>query len=179
MAPDTWDPNGGREIEIDDLLAFVERHVPEGVDGVTISGGEPFQQPSALHELLGALHELRSSLGADWDFLCYTGYQRPHVESEFLHIIELLDALVPGPFVASRPSAGVWRGSANQEIVPVSSLGGDRYSPQAMAARRRSLQVDASSGRFSLIGVPRRGDIETMRRRLSEQGIEFEDVAWR
>lgn len=179
MARDTWDPDGGSEATVQELLAITRRHITEQLDGVTISGGEPFQQPSALFELLSGLIEIRRATDSQFDILAYSGFRRSHLDENFGHIVSLLDALVAEPFVASQPSNGAWRGSANQEIAPQTDLGRTRYSTSALADQRPTLQVDASNGRFSLIGVPMRGDLEALSARLGDAGIQLGDVSWR
>ena len=179
MAKDTWDPAGGHDVTVQNLVDITERYLRSRLDGVTISGGEPFQQPEALFNLLTSLVELRHSTGSVFDILAYSGFRRAHLDERFAHLIASLDALVAEPFVASSPSTGVWRGSGNQEIVPLTDLGMSRYSPAALADVQPSLQVDATDGKFSLIGVPLRGDLEGMADRLSDAGIELGDIPWR
>lgn len=57
--PDTWNYNGGMEVESSDLVSKIERFKPyfgkEG--GVTFSGGEPLMQPEFLVESLGLCHK--------------------------------------------------------------------------------------------------------------------------
>lgn len=179
MATDTWDPEGGRGVGVDDVVAIASDCADEGLDGVTISGGEPFQQPAGLFALLEALNEWRTGSGLTCDFLCYSGYRWDHIEEAFPHIVNLLDAIVPEPFVESNPSKGVWRGSGNQSIIPLTELGSSRYLPEVVRGQESSMQVNSSEGRFSLIGVPQRGDLEALGRLLNDEGVHLGDVTWR
>ncbi|MCC6759917.1 MAG: pyruvate formate lyase-activating protein [Chitinophagaceae bacterium] len=56
--PDTWDPHGGREMHIDEIvqLAISQRPFFGKRGGVTISGGEPTLQRVVLLELFQQLH---------------------------------------------------------------------------------------------------------------------------
>lgn len=56
--PDTWDPHGGREISIDEIvrLAVAQKPFFGKRGGVTVSGGEPTLQRVALCELFRRLH---------------------------------------------------------------------------------------------------------------------------
>lgn len=57
--PDTWDPKGGREVTIEEIVQRAKRMRPylgnEG--GVTFSGGEPLLQAPALLHAIQALHQ--------------------------------------------------------------------------------------------------------------------------
>ncbi len=56
--PDTWDPAGGRETTVSELLRKIEscrNFLRSG--GVTLSGGEPLLQPEFARELLTACRE--------------------------------------------------------------------------------------------------------------------------
>ncbi|WP_416437552.1 pyruvate formate-lyase-activating protein [Phnomibacter sp. MR] len=56
--PDTWDPHGGREMHIDEIvqLAISQKPFFGKRGGVTISGGEPTLQRVVLLELFQQLH---------------------------------------------------------------------------------------------------------------------------
>lgn len=56
--PDTWDPHGGREVALDEIvkLAVSQKAYYGKRGGVTISGGEPTLQRVALTQLFQRLH---------------------------------------------------------------------------------------------------------------------------
>ena len=55
--PDSWDPAGGRDIEIDEIVHWAVRGMPYYGDkgGVTFSGGEPLLQGPFITEAMKAL----------------------------------------------------------------------------------------------------------------------------
>ena len=57
--PDTWDFAGGTEKEAADLVKEIGRFKPYfgTKGGVTVSGGEPLQQPAFVEELFSLLHK--------------------------------------------------------------------------------------------------------------------------
>ena len=57
--PDTWDTDGGEEIETDELVRRVLRYQPywKNGGGVTVSGGEPLLQADFVAEFFQKLHE--------------------------------------------------------------------------------------------------------------------------
>ena len=98
------------------------------LDGITLSGGEPFLYYKELLPLLKRLKRIEINI---WS---YTGYtfedlllkaKTDHVLNEFLHHI---DVLVDGPFILEKKSFGLkFRGSSNQRIIDVpKSLKGHR-----------------------------------------------------
>lgn len=102
--PDTWDFNGGKEVSIQDIIKDYKRR--KFIDGITISGGEPFAQQEACVELLKQLPGVNVWI--------YTGY-----EYEDIHDTELArmaDVLVVGHFVESLKCNGLF-GSSNQRII--------------------------------------------------------------
>ena len=64
--PETWDPEGGEETTAEELAE--EMRATRYLDGITLSGGDPLLQPSALMVLADAAHEKGLSV---W---CYTGW---------------------------------------------------------------------------------------------------------
>jgi pyruvate formate lyase activating enzyme len=54
--PDTWDPHGGKEMHIDEIVRLAQKPFFGKRGGVTISGGEPTLQRVALLNLFKKLH---------------------------------------------------------------------------------------------------------------------------
>jgi organic radical activating enzyme len=104
-------------LPVDALLATLLDPVGAPRDGVTISGGEPFLQASALLQLLRELKARHVHT------VVYAGYtlealgRRP--EPEVRAALRLTDLLVDGPYIAALgDGAGEWRGSRNQRFFP-------------------------------------------------------------
>ena len=157
VALDTWAPDPSRAIDVD-VLAERCRSLGDssGVDGVTISGGEPFDQPAALAALLRGLRPWADAAGRD--LLCYSGRSLAALRSGFGDVLGLLDAIIPGPFVAAQAPGKLWRGSANQELVALTELGRRRYDGYVdRPADRLRLQAVADGAMVWYIGVPRPG----------------------
>ncbi len=86
-----------------------------GIEGVTFSGGEPFEQAAALLALCQFLRSQR-----DMSLMCYSGFTlkelRSHPDVDVQGLLALLDILVDGPFVQAQQHDLLWRGSTNQQI---------------------------------------------------------------
>ena len=110
---------GGRAVPIADVLRWITA-IP-AIEGLTISGGEPLEQPEALFALLS---ELRRS--TDLSILMFTGHpwERIVETPAFLAVASLCDVVVAGPFDRHLPLGHGLRGSSNQ----TTHLLTDRYS---------------------------------------------------
>ncbi|WP_229075942.1 4Fe-4S cluster-binding domain-containing protein [Actinoplanes sp. DH11] len=175
VARDTWVAGPQHDIAVADVLAWCAAHA-DGTTGVTITGGEPSEQPAALGELV---HGLRA-LDDDWDVLCYTGVEWDEFRRRCPEAYPGIDALITGPFRITEPTDLLWRGSANQRLIPCSERGEQRFGEWANAERERpELQLQVDDERVWMIGIPGRGDLARVQRALRDQGIELEGVSWR
>lgn len=100
-----------KQVRVEDLAEdIVSRPYMEGV---TISGGEPFLQATALVNLLEIVQKKRPEL----TIISFTGYQREElVWSEAERLINHLDLLIDGPYVESLNDDMGLRGSSNQRF---------------------------------------------------------------
>ena len=88
-----------------------------GIEGVTFSGGEPFEQSAAVLETIKLVRKQSPS----FTFFAFSGYSyQDLLSSTERSVTELLhncDMLSTGPFVAKlRDNSLLWRGSSNQEL---------------------------------------------------------------
>lgn len=175
MSRDTWDSAGGRVLPVAEVVGILASAYDEdeALTGLTISGGEPLEQPDAVRAVL---RWLRAELPAV-DSLLYTGWSLGRVRRDAGWALGAVDALVPEPYVAHRAPGGRWRGSANQPLLLLSELGRQRHS-DAVAAEGSDLQVLVVDGRLTVIGVPRPGDLDRMVAMARARGLHVGDVSW-
>lgn len=174
---DTWDAAGGADVEPDAVLRWLAG-LPEPLHGLTVSGGEPFQQPVALAALLAAVHEWRGD--REFDLLVFSGYAWPRLSTRttYADALRHADTVVAGPYVDRRNTGTPLRGSDNQRIVTRTPLGRQRYGdPERLPGRRMQVTMDGDTVR--LIGIPGHDDLERMRADLTARGIALEAVTWR
>jgi anaerobic ribonucleoside-triphosphate reductase activating protein len=180
ISRDTWDPEGGVEAELGELLSWAGA-LDGPIDGATVSGGEPFQQPEALAALLAGLRALGARRNGDFDLLLFSGLRRATLERRFGAVLALADAVVAGPFVAAQAPGGPLSGSANQEVLATSALGRRRYCEgrlaEAQAARPFQIEVD-SRGVWG-IGIPRPGDLDRLVAAARGRGVVLGEHSWR
>ena len=179
ISQDTWDDDPGREIAVESLVAWC-RSVSDGnLDGITITGGEPFHQSEALACLLEKLHGWRKESGAPFDILCYSGHSLSLLEDRYQDILHLLDVLVPEPYQDTVPMENPLCGSGNQKVVPISPIGVVRYGHLMPTGLPGRMQVVAKDGRMWFIGIPERGDMEKLDKICKSKGLTLEGVSWR
>jgi anaerobic ribonucleoside-triphosphate reductase activating protein len=182
VSQDTWPADPARAIAVSDLVAWCRRTAGDALDGITISGGEPFDQPVALAALLRALDAWRRRARLDFDILCYSGYPLRALERDHGAILAALDAVIPEPYVDRLPLVNVWRGSSNQTLVPLSARGRARYAAFVDAGAedgRKRMQMSVEGGRVWMIGIPARGDMARVEALCAERGLALEQVSWR
>jgi anaerobic ribonucleoside-triphosphate reductase activating protein len=180
MSRDTWEPRPDTEVDVETVLAWIRR-LPGPLDGVTVSGGEPFQQSGPLAELLYGIRELAAADGPDRDLLVFSGYAWPRLRDGATHqaALALCDAVVAGPYVARRNTGSPLRGSDNQQVVPLTPLGRERYGAEALARYgKRRLQVMANGGDLRVIGIPHRADLARWQAASAAGGVTWEGATW-
>ena len=182
ISRDTWARDPGRDVPVEQLIAWC-RSATRGVfDGVTISGGEPFDQPEALLALVQELVRWRAEDGPEFDILCYSGYPMANLKRHHDRLLQELDAVIAEPYVDTLPLTRLWRGSSNQRLVPLSERGEACYrtyidAPADSLGKR--IQATVSGNRVFYIGIPARGDMAGLEKACAERGVTFSQVSWR
>ena len=113
--PQTHDFNGGEVVDTDVLWEKIRKNIL--LSGVTLSGGEPFEQAGALLDLA------RKVKGIGLELAAYSGYTYEQILSaggDKFELLKLCDVLVDGRFVLAEKSLMLrFRGSKNQRLIDV------------------------------------------------------------
>lgn len=114
--PESHDPNGGSDWTLDAVESkFTGNPL---LDGITLTGGEPFCQPAACAELARRAHDKGLNV---WTFTGYLYEKLLEMAAEdeaVSTLLERTDVLVEGPFLlAERSLELLYKGSKNQRII--------------------------------------------------------------
>jgi anaerobic ribonucleoside-triphosphate reductase activating protein len=167
ISSDTWVADRG-VTSVGELFEAISEWLARA-DGVTISGGEPFDQPDALHELLTKIRRVHRG-----DVLVYTGHPFENLSSRLGHFEGLIDVMVADPFDKGASRTLALRGSDNQRLIRLTPLGEERFAPyeRAIGPSDRSLDVmfDDATGEIWFAGIPRDDDFRRLATILAKQG---------
>ncbi len=115
--PETHDYSAGKLVSIKDLENDIKKNPL--IRGVTISGGEPFEQAKVVNKLIDDLKSEKP-----YDFMVYTGYKFENLVSNaneqngYLDLLNNTDILMDGRFVESLKNENtIFRGSTNQRAI--------------------------------------------------------------
>jgi anaerobic ribonucleoside-triphosphate reductase activating protein len=164
ISADTWGP-GHRRLSLEQLLEQITPWLHEA-EGITISGGEPFDQFDALRSLLEGLRRL-----SELDILVYSGYSLEQLDEPLLQTKGLIDALISDPFIEALSQTMALRGSDNQRLSLLTPLGRLGQYERLLGPTDKALDLMFDeSGSVWMAGIPRRDDLLRLRDLLHEQG---------
>ena len=166
--------NRSSDYETIDSITLADRVCSvEGVEGLTLSGGEPFDQD--VSSIIGFLDVVRQRMNLN--VMAYTGYCLAELRNdrERSRILPFIDILIDGPYVESEDHGELWRGSANQQVHFLSERG-SALKKMFDGKFGRELEFEFRQGlQFSFTGVPPKGFKANLRRILREKDIE---ISW-
>ncbi|MDR1440872.1 MAG: radical SAM protein [Bifidobacteriaceae bacterium] len=172
---DTWDRGAGTVTDTAALAALMAGSITEhGLDGITITGGEPLQQAEPLAELLS---RVRAHAGLESiHVLMFTGYAWPAARRRAERLWDLVDGFVCGPYRLDRPpKAGgdPLVASANQRVIHLRPPAANPPWPKTV-----ELQMMIDGDDLLMVGLPGPGDLDRIRQRLADRGVALEAVSW-
>lgn len=148
-APDTHDMAGGCAVACFALAREVLSQ--PGIEGITISGGEPFLQAEALRETLAYIHA-EKPLGV----ILYTGYLYEDLatvegaEGLLAHV----DTVIDGAYITAQNDNGALRGSANQRAIHRTQRYAAFFAAEYGKPGSRRQQVSVEPWGLWVTGIP-------------------------
>ena len=111
--PELWKWEGRPQTRPESLKALLEQIKQRGaIDGVTITGGDPFLDVDSLEKILKVAGEYTQ------DILVYTGYTQKEITVDKVkkRLLDRIAVLIDGPYREEENNGHVLKGSANQKI---------------------------------------------------------------
>mgnify|MGYP002765306543 FL=1 len=112
--PDTHDFNGGYDCDTEKIIERINNDYM--IDGVTFSGGDPFEQAEAFAHIA-------KNINKELTIWCYTGYTLQQIIDNidrpgWKELITNIDVLVDGKFEEDKKDRNLkYKGSSNQNII--------------------------------------------------------------
>ena len=116
---------------------------------ITISGGEPFDQSTSLYILLKKLKKLKFN-----DILLYSGYKFNYLQKNYGDILKYIDVLIDGPFIESKKTNRIYKGSNNQRMYILNKSLSPIYQQYKKQLKNKKLQLITKDNEIYLIGIP-------------------------
>ncbi len=109
--PETWSHYKNNLIPIDEIFESIKN---SSATGVTISGGDPFEQPEELFYLLTKIKQLDLSDG----LIVFTGFtiDEIRVREELNKSLDYIDVLIDGLYIEEKRISSGLAGSSNQQF---------------------------------------------------------------
>jgi anaerobic ribonucleoside-triphosphate reductase activating protein len=128
---------------------FKKLTVSRNIEGVTLLGGEPFDQAEALVELSKQLRERRLSI------LAYSGRTIQELKEKggaCRELVELCDLLIDGKYIRAKAAPLLWRGSTNQNVHFITDK--YRYLEPMVNRYNRDFEIMVTGDKLVLTGDP-------------------------
>jgi anaerobic ribonucleoside-triphosphate reductase activating protein len=109
--PETWSHYRNNLVDIDFLVEEIKN---SNSTGVTISGGDPFEQPEELFYLLREIKQLDLSDGV----IVFSGYTIDEIRGDIKleKCLDYIDVLIDGLYIEEKRITNGLAGSSNQEF---------------------------------------------------------------
>lgn len=160
------EPNFCEVQELADYFVSVD-----DVEGITISGGEPFLQAQALCEMLELIKRKR-----DYGVIVYTGniYENLRNSDDYYvqNLLNYIDILIDGQYVKSLDDGKAYRGSSNQRIIQLSNRYRSVFENYYFNNEKRNIEINVKEKNVYLVGVPSKYGLETWKKFKKKAGCE-------
>jgi anaerobic ribonucleoside-triphosphate reductase activating protein len=163
--PEMFSSTGGAARAIDDVIEALRGAAKRGIEGISVLGGEPFEQAVGVAAIARAAKQLGLTV------MVYSGYTLDELQArpDAGELLALTDLLVDGRYDRERPEPPPpvgrrWLGSTNQTMHFLT--GAYRADdPQMRAAN--TVELHWSKGRLLVNGWPAGADtLAVLKRRL-------------
>jgi anaerobic ribonucleoside-triphosphate reductase activating protein len=150
--PGCWNPAllshlYGIEMTVQEV--FNKLTISNNIEGVTLLGGEPFEQVAALVELSKKIKDNNLTL------MAYSGWTIEELKEKggsFRQLLELCDILIDGQYIRALAAPLPWRGSTNQDVHFITSK--YRYLRPTINNYNRDFEIMIMGNHLVITGDP-------------------------
>ncbi len=143
-----WIPNKAANFYTPQELAKLVLSRPD-IEGITISGGEPFYQSDGLVEFLKIIKD-QSTV----NIICFSGYTYPtllaHPKASVQTMLRLIDVLIDGPYICEKEINKGLRGSSNQHMYHLTT----NLIHHDLAQKERVNEIHLFRNEILAVGIP-------------------------
>ena len=147
ISPDSRDLEKGKEYKVQKLKEMITM---SNIEGITISGGEPFLQAEELADLIKEVRSVKE-IGV----IVYTGFQYKEIKENkaYQNFLSEIDLLIDGEYIKDLDDGLSLRGSSNQQIIPLT----ERYASiidEYYGIQGRKSEIQIKNKYIKIIGIP-------------------------
>lgn len=157
MTPDAQPLDSGEQINIKILAETIKN--TKNIEGLTITGGEPFLQAKELNKLLDEIQKL------DLGIIVYTGYTKEKlVEKNDVQINLLLnrtDLLIDGLYIDELNVNDTLKGSSNQIIHKLSNRYHNIFD-RTYNHKKRDIEIHFNNDDIMVVGIPKKNMLSNL-----------------
>ena len=155
MTPDSQSFEGGQDISVETIAELILNI--QDIEGITITGGEPFAQSEPIVRLLKILKKQK-----DFGVIVYSGYTMKQLNQKNSHIIKeflnLIDTLIDGKYIEMLNDGKSARGSSNQQICQLTSRYDKIYNTYCKE-NSRNIELHLQKEQIMVVGIPKKDTI--------------------
>lgn len=159
-----WSPKGGQSVGVLDVFNWLLT-LSDNFDGITISGGEPFQQ---YEQLITFLHLVKKR--TQLTIYCFSGYYLSELDSMFPDKLfyRYIDFLIDGRYVSNLHEDQNTKGSTNQTVYKF--VDGIAIKKKMLPTNKWSVQIGRDN-QIYMAGIPKKRDLASISLKLADVGI--------
>ena len=160
-----WSKRKGKYLPVYEVFNII-KNLEEDYDGITISGGEPFQQ---YEQLIAFIYLIKTQ--TKLNIQCYTGYELNELSTLYQDglYLKFIDYLVDGRYVQSQHEDENIKGSKNQNYYQI--INGEVIKCDSdFKSKKWSVNVSLE-GDIYMAGIPKKSDIKNLISDLQRKGI--------
>lgn len=142
--PETWNNKNNIVLSTSEIFEMIKDFE---LEGVTITGGDPFEQEEELLELLILISSLSLSKGV----IVFTGFTYDEIRENKIRekCCDYIDVLIDGRYQDNNRVTNCFKGSSNQNIIYFSSK-----IKEEELIMDQEVEVSLSDGIISVTGFP-------------------------